>query len=213
MIVIVQAVLFDLDGVLVDSSRSVELVWREWGKLRNRSPEPFIALAHGRRTSETIRLVGPELDARAEAAVLDRMEEECTEGLVAGPGAMSLVRAIPLGRWGVVTSGHRPVATLRLTSVGIPVPPVLVTGDQVTNGKPDPEPYLAGLKGMALDADQCLVIEDAPPGIVSAKAAGLRVIALTTTHRAEALREADIVVEDLTRVSIRVVAGGLELQI
>lgn len=210
---IVQAVLFDLDGVLVDSSRSVELVWREWGKLRNRSPEPFIALAHGRRTSETIRLVGPELDARAEAAVLDRMEEECTEGLVAGPGAMSLVRAIPLGRWGVVTSGHRPVATLRLTSVGIPVPPVLVTGDQVTNGKPDPEPYLAGLKGMALDADQCLVIEDAPPGIVSAKAAGLRVIALTTTHRAEALREADIVVEDLTRVSIRVVAGGLELQI
>lgn len=213
MFVIVQAILFDLDGVLVDSRRSVEMVWREWGRLKNRSPDPFIALAHGRRTSETIRMVAPELDARAEAAVLDRMEEECTEGLVAGPGAINLVRGIPLGRWGVVTSGHRPVATLRLTSVGIPVPPVLVTGDQVTNGKPDPEPYLAGLKGMALGAAECLVIEDAPPGILSAKAAGLRVIALRTTHGADALSAADAVVENLTKVSIQVVPGGLELQI
>lgn len=210
---IVQAILFDFDGVLVDSSRSVELVWREWGKLRNRAPEPFIAMAHGRRTSETISMVAPEMDARAEAAVLDRMEEECTEGLVAGPGALDLVRGIPIGRWGVVTSGHRPVATLRLTSVGIPVPPVLVTGDQVTKGKPDPEPYLAGLKAMALSAADCVVFEDAPPGIVSARAAGLRVIALKTTHGAVALREADAVVEDLTKVSVEVVAGGLKLRI
>jgi sugar-phosphatase len=204
--------LFDLDGVLVDSSRCVELVWHEWGRLRKRDPEPFLRLAHGRRTRETISLVAPELDARAEAAVLDRMEEECTEGLVAVPGALELVRSIPIGQWGVVTSGHRPVATLRLTSLGIPVPPVLVTGDQVSRGKPDPEPYLAGLQRMSVRPSDCLVFEDAPPGIASAKAAGIRVIALRTTHDASVLNDADAVVDDLTRVSVAVAPGGLEVR-
>ncbi len=208
---IVKAILFDLDSVLVDSRRCVELVWQEWGRIRGRDPAPFIALAHGRRTSETIAMVAPELDARAEAAVLDRMEEECTEGLVPVPGAINLVRSIPLGRWGVVTSGHRPVATLRLTSVGIPVPPVLVTGDQVSHGKPHPEPYLAGLRGIAVAADECLVFEDAPPGIRSARAAGIRVVAVRTTHPAEALSEADAIIPDLSSVRINVVREGLEV--
>jgi sugar-phosphatase len=209
--VIVQAILFDLDGVLVDSHRAVELVWREWGRLRKRDPDPFIALAHGRRTWETIRMVAPELDAKAEAALLDRMEEECTEGLKAGVGAMNLVRGIPLGRWGVVTSGHRHVATLRLTSVGIPIPPVLVTGDQVTRGKPDPEPYQEGLKAMGVDAAECVVVEDAPPGVASARAAGIRVIALRTTYGDDALTGADVVVDDLRKVSVQVLPTGLKV--
>ena len=209
---IVQAILFDLDGVLVDSHRAVELVWREWGRLRNRDPEPFIKLAHGRRTSETLRMVAPELDAVAEAAVLDRMEEECIEGLKAGAGAMNLVRGIPLGRWGVVTSGHRNVATLRLTSVGIPIPPVLITGDQVRKGKPDPEPYFEGVMAMGVAPSECLVIEDAPPGIVSAKGAGTRVIALRTTYNSEALSGADAVVDDLTKLGIEVVSGALKVR-
>jgi mannitol-1-/sugar-/sorbitol-6-phosphatase len=211
--VIVQAILFDLDGVLVDSHRAVESVWREWGRLRNRDPEPFIALAHGRRTSETLRLAAPELDARAEAAVLDRMEEECTEGLRAGAGAINLVRGIPLGRWGVVTSGHRHVATLRLTSVGIPIPPVLVTGDQVSRGKPDPEPYREGLKAMGVSAEGCVVIEDAPPGIVSARAAGIKVIAIKTTYKADVLGSADFVVEDLSKVGVQVVGDALKVSV
>lgn len=209
---IVQAILFDLDGVLVDSQRAVEVVWREWGRLRNRDPEPFIAMAHGRRTSETIRMVAPDLDARAEAAVLDRMEEECTEGLKAGPGALNLVRGIPLGRWGVVTSGHRHVATLRLTSVGIPIPPVLITGDQVKRGKPDPEPYREGVRAMACAPSECVVVEDAPPGIVSAHDAGVRVIALRTTYDSDALSSADVVVDDLTRLRVEVIAGGLDVR-
>ena len=208
---IAQAILFDLDGVLVDSQRAVELVWREWGRLRNRNPEPFIAMAHGRRTSETLRMVAPELDAQAEAAVLDRMEEECTEGLKPGRGALDLVRGIPLGRWGVVTSGHRHVATLRLTSVGIPIPPVLITGDQVRRGKPDPEPYREGVRAIGYAASECIVIEDASPGIVSARDAGVRVIALRTTYNSNDLGSAEAVVDDLTQLRVEVVAGGLEV--
>jgi sugar-phosphatase len=210
--VIVQAILFDLDGVLVDSHQAVALVWREWGRLRQRDPEPFIAMAFGRRTSETIRLVAPELDAEAEAAVLDRMEEECTEGLRPGRGALDLVRGIPLGRWGVVTSGHRHVATLRLTSVGIPIPPVLITGDQVTRGKPDPEPYREGIRAMSVAPGQCAVIEDAEPGIASARAAGARVIALRTGYNAAGLAAAEGVVDDLTAIQVSITADGLSLR-
>jgi sugar-phosphatase len=211
--VIVQAILFDLDGVLVDSQHAVEQVWQEWGRQRGRDPAPFIALAHGRRTSETIGMVAPELDAKAEAAVLDRMEEECTEGLKAGAGALSLVRGIPLGRWGVVTSGHRHVATLRLTSVGIPIPPVLITGDQVKNGKPDPEPYLEGIRAMGVAPSECVVIEDAAPGITSAKSAGIRVIGVRTAYNDGELAAADIVIENLSKLSVEVLPGGLKLRV
>ena len=209
---IIQAILFDLDGVLVDSQHAVELVWREWGRQRGRDPAPFIALAHGRRTSETISMVAPELDAKAEAGVLDRMEEECTEGLKPGTGALSLVRGIPLGRWGVVTSGHRHVATLRLTSVGIPIPPVLITGDQVKKGKPDPEPYQEGIRAMGVAPSECVVIEDAAPGVASAKSAGIRVIGVRTPYNHGELGGADIVVDNLSQLSVEVLAGGLKLR-
>lgn len=210
---IIQAILFDLDGVLVDSQHAVETVWREWGRQRGRDPAPFIALAHGRRTSETLRMVDPTLDADAEAAILDRMEEECTEGLKAGRGALNLVRGIPLGRWGVVTSGHRHVATLRLTSVGIPIPPVLITGDQVTKGKPDPEPYQEGVKAMGVAPSECVVIEDAAPGIASARAAGLRVIAVRTPYNQGEVHAADSVVDDLSSLSVEILPGGLNLRV
>lgn len=209
---IIQAILFDLDGVLVDSQHAVELVWREWGRQRGRDPAPFIALAHGRRTSETLSMVAPELDAKAEAAVLDRMEEECTEGLQPGAGALNLVRGIPLGRWGVVTSGHRHVATLRLTSVGIPIPPVLITGDQVKKGKPDPEPYQEGLKAMGVAPSECVVVEDAGPGVASAKSAGIRVIGVRTPYNEGELGGADVVVDNLSHLSVEVLAGGLKLR-
>jgi sugar-phosphatase len=210
--VIVQAILFDLDGVLVDSHRAVELVWRDWGRQKNRDPAPFISLAYGRRTAETIRLVAPELDAAAETAILDRMEEECTEGLHAGRGAINLIRGIPLGRWGVVTSGHRNVATLRLTSVGIPIPPVLITGDQVRNGKPDPEPYLEGVRAMGCQPSECLVIEDALPGVLSARAAAIPVIVVRTSYNADAQAQADAVIDDLAGLRIEVTPSGLEVR-
>ena len=182
-----KAVLFDLDGVLADSRRVVENVWKVWAAEKGLNPAPFLAIAHGRRTSEILRAVAPELDIAAEAYRLDRMEEFATEGLAPIPGAREFVSSLPPDRWGVVTSGHRECAEFRLQYVGIPVPRVFITGDIVVQGKPDPEGYLRGAKELGFPPQDCVVFEDAPPGVAAAAAAGMRVIGLLTTHPATAL--------------------------
>jgi mannitol-1-/sugar-/sorbitol-6-phosphatase len=122
------------------------------------------------------------------------------------PGAAELVHSIPEGRWGVVTSGTRLLASARLRFCGLPVPKVLVTADDVTHGKPDPEPYLNGAERLGFDPADCLVIEDAPAGIQSARAAGMKVIGITSTYSAGALEHADAVIGKLGQ--IRVTANG-----
>ncbi|MGE0556017.1 MAG: HAD-IA family hydrolase [Gemmatimonadales bacterium] len=205
--------LFDLDGVLVDSRGVVETVWRRWAKLRDVDPEPFIAVAHGRRGSETIRLVAPELDARSEAAVLDEMEARETEGLAAIPGAARLLESLRGRRWGIVTSGSVPIATLRLRAVGLEPPGVMVTGEQVKHGKPDPEGYLLGATLLGAEPSHCLVFEDATVGIEAARAAAMRVVAVATTHERAALQTADAIVGDLTRVGVASREGQLVVTI
>lgn len=177
-----RALLFDLDGVLADSRRVVESVWKVWAAEKGIDPAPFIAIAHGRRTSEILRTVAPQLDIAAETRKLDRMEEFATEGLVPIPGAPEFVRSLPQDRWGVVTSGHRECAEFRLRYVGIPFPKVFITGDMVTKGKPNPEGYLRGARELGFSPAECVVFEDAPPGIAAARAAGIRVIGILTTH-------------------------------
>ncbi|MEZ4587243.1 MAG: HAD family hydrolase [Gemmatimonadales bacterium] len=207
------AILFDLDGVLVDSRGVVETVWRRWAGLRNVDPEPFIAVAHGRRSSETICLVAPELDARAEAAVLDEMEARETEGLAAIPGAARLLASLPGRRWGIVTSGSVPIATLRLRAVGIEPPELMVTGERVERGKPDPEGYLLGARLLGAEPAGCLVFEDATVGVEAARAAGMRVVAVATTHERAALQAADAIVDDLTRVGVATPDGELAVTV
>lgn len=158
-----RAILFDLDGVLADSRRVVEGVWKKWGALKGLDSAPFLTIAHGRRTSEILRAVAPHLDTAAETELLDRMEEFETEGLVSIPGAREFVGSLPPSRWGVVTSGHRACAEFRLKYVGIRVPRVFITGDMVKRGKPDPEGYLRGAKELEVSPSDCLVFEDAPP--------------------------------------------------
>lgn len=204
------ALLFDLDGVLVDSRGVVERVWRRWAALRDRDPEPFIRVAHGRRISETIREVAPGLDARAEAAALDAMEAVETDGLAAVPGARELIAALGGYRWAVVTSGGRAVASLRLRAAGLEPPGVFVTAEDVRRGKPDPEGYLAAARRLAVDPARCVVLEDAPPGIRAARAAGMRVVAVATTHVPEVLAEADRVVGSPAELEIR--RGGLAVK-
>ena len=187
-------ILFDLDGVLCDSTRQVDLEWREWAARKGVDPDAVMAIAHGVRTIEVIRRVAPHLDAEAEAAAIEGHEANDQSGVVVMPGAVDLVKTIPSGRWGVVTSGSRALATNRLQYCGLPVPEVLVSSDDVTNGKPDPEPYLQGARRMGVAPAECLVIEDAPAGIQSARAGGMKVIGMASTYRAERLREADAVV-------------------
>jgi sugar-phosphatase len=204
-------ILFDLDGVLVDSRRCVERVWRIWAAERALDADRFIGVSYGRRTSETLRAVAPELDVTAETGVLDAMEEVETEGLVAIPGAPELLAALPRDRWAIVTSGSRPVATLRLRTAGLPVPDVFVTGEEVCRGKPDPEPYLTAANRLNLPPADCLVIEDAPAGVQAGVAAGMTVVAVGTTHPPSRLGTAQVIVPGLDRLGVRVEPAGLLL--
>ncbi len=164
------AILFDLDGVLVDSTRSVERQWRAWAREQGIDGDAIMRVGHGVRAIEVIRAVAPHLDADAEVRKLEKREAEDRDGVAVMPGAIDMVRSIPEDRWGVVTSGTRHLAQERLRLAGIPDPPVMITSDDVANGKPHPGPYLkcAGLLGA--QPAECLVIEDAPAGIRSAHA-------------------------------------------
>ncbi len=196
------AILFDLDGVLVDSTRSVDRQWRIWAREQGIDEEKVVSVAHGVRTVEVIRRLAPQLDAEAEVHRLEAREAADRDGVSVMPGAVELVRAIPKGRWCVVTSGMRRLARARLQLAEIEVPAVLVTAEDVTAGKPDPAPYLRGAGLLGVPAGECLVIEDAPAGIQSAHAAGMKVIGLTSTFSGQALSEADAVVRQLAEIQV-----------
>lgn len=196
------AILFDLDGVLVDSTRSVDRQWRIWAERKGVDGDKVIAIAHGVRTIEVIRFVAPHLDAEAEVREIESREAEDTDGVEIMPGAADLVRTIPHGRWCVVTSGTRPLASARLRFGGLPVPDVLVTADDVVNGKPHPEPYLKGAKLLGVKPADCLVVEDAPAGIQSARAGGMKVIGITSTYPESQLSTADAVVRKLAQIQV-----------
>lgn len=196
------AILFDLDGVLVDSTRAVDREWREWAIRKGVDGDAVMAIAHGVRNIEVIRRVAPHMDAETEAAAIEDHEAHDQTGVVVMPGALALVQSIPEGHWGVVTSGSRLLAQNRLRYCGLPVPEVLVTSDDVTNGKPDPEPYLKGAEGLGFAPVECLVIEDAPAGIQAARAAGMRVIGMASTYAGSKLAEADAVVPAFSRIQV-----------
>ena len=196
------AILFDLDVVLVDSTRAVDREWREWAARKGVDGDAIMAIAHGVRTIEVIRRVAPHLDAETEAAAIENHEAHDQRGVTVMPGATELLKSIPAGRWGVVTSGSRLLAQNRLRYCGLPVPDVLVTSDDVTNGKPHPEPYLKGAQGLGFAPADCLVIEDAPAGIQSARSGGMRVIGMASTYNAATLAEADAVVQFFARIQV-----------
>jgi sugar-phosphatase len=203
------AILFDLDGVLVDSTRSVERQWRIWSRELGLDEEKAVTVAHGVRAIEVIRKVAPHLDAEKELRKLESREAADYEGVTVMPGAVDLVRSIPHGRWCVVTSGTRNLAVARLRLAGIPAPNIMITADDVERGKPHPEPYLKGAELLGVNPAECVVIEDAPAGIQSAHAAGMKVIGLTSTYPASALGEADAVVQRLDQIHVAPDGAGM----
>lgn len=205
------AILFDLDGVLVDSTRSVARQWAIWAAKHNVPVEEAVRVAHGRRTVETIRLLTPHLDAEAETLRLEAREADDTDGVGRIPGALELLSTLPAKRWAVVTSGTRYLATRRLATNGLPTPAAFVTADEVSQGKPHPEPYLKGAELLGISPSECLVFEDAPAGIEAAHAAGMSAIALATTYPASDLAHAEAVLRDLSQVRATVNSAGLEV--
>jgi len=198
------AVLFDMDGTLVDSTAVVERIWRAWATRHGFDPEPILAVAHGRRTSETMREIAPGLDFAKEAAWFDAQEEADTAGIVEVAGALALLAQIE--RWAVVTSAHRRLAEIRMRLAGLPIPSVLVCGDEITRGKPDPEGYLKAAEMLGLEPARCLVVEDAPAGVEAGRRAGMQVVAVSTTHPARAFRGVPCV-QDLR--ALRAERGGV----
>lgn len=202
------AILFDLDGVLVDSTKAVEREWREWAERKGVNGDAIMAIAHGVRTVEVIRRTAPHLDAEVEASLIEKHEAHDQRGVTVMPGALQLLQSIPAGRWGVVTSGSRLLATNRLAFCGLPIPDVLVTSDDVTFGKPHPEPYLKGAVQLEMAPADCVVIEDAPAGIEAGKAGGMKVIGVTSTYQRPALHLADAVAARLSDIQISLDGEG-----
>lgn len=203
-----RAVLLDLDGVLIDSTAAVERAWRRWAGEVGIDPAPVLAVAHGRRTVDTIRQVAPQVDAEAEAARIERREEAETAGIVAYAGTERFLAALPDDRWAVVTSAPMGLATARLRAAGLPLPPLLVPAEAVRAGKPDPQGYRAGALALGVAPAGCVVVEDAPAGVEAGRRAGMRVVAVTTTHAAGALAGADLVVGTLADLRVKVEPDG-----
>jgi sugar-phosphatase len=196
------AILFDLDGVLVDSAACIEGTWRRWALHHQLDPARVIALAHGRRAIETVQLVAPHLTADTELAALAASESSSTEGIFEIEGAGELLQHLPAGTWGIVTSGIRDVAIFRLRHTGLPVPEVLVCADEIQRGKPDPEGYLTAARRLGVSPEACIVIEDAPAGLEAARAAGMRSIGVSGTYPRERLAIADYTIPHLDAMRV-----------
>jgi sugar-phosphatase len=209
---LVDAILFDLDGTLVDSSGSVRRSWRKLAEMIDRpwpEVEPHI---HGVPVPQVMRMLEPDMPPeRVEELRVFMVESESTDtvGVVAQPGAVQVLADLPPERVAIVTSGGIRLASSRIAAAGLPTPAVVVTADDVAVGKPDPAPYVKGAELLGFLPERCLVVEDAPAGVASARAAGCPVIGVLTTH--ESLDAPSV--PSLADVRFTPTAGGIEVGI
>lgn len=210
-----RAVLFDMDGVLVDSTPAVTRVWSKWASDHGFDPEHVSQIAQGRPSITTIRELLPDSNHEAENRIVERMEIEDLEGVVACPGAAELLQSLPPEHWVLVTSSTRSLAMVRLRAGGHALPKFMITGSDITRGKPDPEPFQKAAAMLGVPAKDCLVIEDSPAGIRAGKAAGCSVLALRTTMPESFLREAgpDWIASTCANVRLVEVTGAGELRL
>lgn len=203
-----KGVLFDMDGVLISSLGSVERSWAKWARMRGVDPEYACRIAHGCRSIETVARLRPDLDPELENKVIETIEIEDTEGVAVLPGVLELISSLPSERWTVVTSATELLARVRLAAGGIPLPSAMITAESVSQGKPNPAPYLAGASLLGMPASDCVVFEDSEFGVRAGRAAGCTVIATTFSHPVENLREAHFLLTDLTGVNGQAVHGS-----
>jgi sugar-phosphatase len=209
------ALLFDLDGVLIDSTPAVARVWHRWAVEHGFDPETVVRLAHGRPSRITIRELLPNADIDREDREVERREMEDLDGVVLLPGARQLLNSLPPERWTIATSCTRALAGVRLRAAGLPIPKTMVTASDVKIGKPDPEPYLKAAAKLGFAASDCVVVEDAPSGVRAGKGAGAGVIALCTTMTRRELEDAgaDWIVQDCADIAASNHGGSLQLSL
>ena len=210
------AVLFDLDGTLVDSTKVVGRIWGEWARRQGLDPDWVMHIAHGQRTYDSVKIVAPYLTVEEQHQAFKDIEGREiveTDGLVVFEGGKQLLESLPPNRWTIVTSGTRLLAEARLRAAGLPVPGRMITADDVENGKPHPEPYLKGAEILGVAPETCIVIEDAPSGIRSAQAASMKAIAIPTTYAIQDLQHADVIAPDLASLTADASNGVIRLTV
>jgi sugar-phosphatase len=213
--ILCSGLLFDLDGVLIDSTPAVARVWHRWAIEHGLDPETVVRMAHGRPSRATICELLPNIDIDREDREVERREMEDLDGVVLLPGARQLLNILPPERWNIATSCTRPLAEVRLRAAGLPIPKTMITSSDVKIGKPDPEPYLKAAAKLGFAASDCIVVEDAPAGVRAGKAAGARVIAFLTTMIRRDLEDAgaDWIVQDCADIAACNDDGGLQLSL
>lgn len=198
----IDAILFDLDGVLVDSTLVIKRHWQKWADKHCLELKNIMEIAHGRTTVDTIQIIRPDLDAKLETENIIKEEAIDTNGLFEINGAYNLLSQLPSDAWAIATAGTKITALTRLEYCNLPTPNILVTADDIKKGKPNPEPYLLAAKLLNINPENCIVIEDAPAGIEAAHAANIDVIAVASTHQTSDLNKADYIIKKLTDISI-----------
>lgn len=211
-----KGILFDLDGTLIDSLAVVNRAWRTWAVRNGLDVDHVLQVIHGRPARESVIELLKGVDQckiDQEFAWLERCESEDTQGVHALPGAIALLNNLNALQipWAIVTSGTLPVASARIKAAALPTPKVLVTPEQLQKGKPDPEPFLLGAKKLGLPAQQCLVFEDAPAGVMAGHLAECTVIALQTHFAAEQLPQANYYIDSLEDLRINKVDDDFHL--
>lgn len=207
-----QGILFDMDGVLISSIDSVRRCWRRWAKMHGVPNAEEYEVPHGVRAIDIVKSLRPDIDPREGLRVIEDMEVEDVADLQVLPGVQTLLAALPLERWAIVTSSTRRLLLARLKAAGLPVPERIISADDVERGKPDPEPYRRGAELLGFRPENCLVVEDAPSGVGAGKAAGCRVLGVLGTHSAAELGGADWIVGSLEGLAVRVGEDELELR-
>ncbi|MFE7338604.1 HAD family hydrolase [Streptomyces griseus] len=186
----ISAVLFDVDGVLLDSAGAHRRVWDAWSAARGLDPEKVWELTFGRRPEDTVRDVAAQLDPAAERQVLDRLLEREMGGIQPVEGAPDLLESLSGSPWAIVTSGNRDFVAARFAATGLALPAVQVYGSDVQHAKPAPDCFALAASRLGFAPSECLVVEDAPAGVRAAVAAGCFAVGLTTTHTGDALARA-----------------------
>lgn len=206
-----EAVLFDMDGTLIDSTRSVDRSWSRWARHRGLERRSF-EVAHGVPARQILAGFLPAPEVEDALAEIEAMEVADVEGILVLPGALDALAALPPGRSAIVTSCTLPLALARIAATGLPAPAVVVTAADVRIGKPDPAPYLVAAARLGVDPARCLVVEDAPAGLESGRAAGCATLAVSTTYPAGHL-DADVVVGTLADVGFGSDDRGVRVQV
>lgn len=205
--------LFDLDGTLVDSLPVVERAWSNWAKSRDLDPVVVLDFIHGKQAITSLRHFMPgesEEAIQQQFSLLEKVEAEDTDGISALPGAVQLLERLEALSmpWAIVTSGTVPVARARHAAGELATPEIFITAELVAKGKPNPDPYLLGAQRLGLKPEECVVVEDAPAGVLSGLAAGCKVIAVNAPDDTPKLEQVDLVLKSLAVLQVEPVQGG-----